>query len=89
MSPIRCFLFKVIGDSPWRLVLNSFDDLRFATSENDTYDSATLDDGDDDADVELSTKTTVRHNDIFVAPRVCNVFLKGQDDKFVSSFNVK
>ena len=83
-------ILKVIGDSPWRLVLNSFDDLRFLTSENDTFDGATFieDDDEDDVagdDVELMAKTTDRHKDIFVAPRVCNVFLRGHDDKFVST----
>ena len=87
----------MIAESPWRLVLNSFDNLRLSASENDTTDESTAllsggddDDGDDgdvinrDADLESNGLSLDRRQDIFVAPRVCNVFLRGHRDKLAS-----
>ncbi len=81
------YLIQVIADGPWRLVLNQFDHLRFLSTENDTFTenvvTTTTATSFNNVVEEFGSQLTTTTTDIFVAPQVCNVFLRGQDDKLV------
>ncbi len=63
-------------------MLNSFDDLRVSSTENDTVKDATPATLEHNFDFASNSKSI----DIFVAPKVCNIFLRGHDDKLVMLF---